>query len=213
MWIADFEECCTRPNQTSFTYPSLALPSPASRVRRREAQRHICTFVISEWIVFSMCFSWSVVGNLYCLCFCWQLSFNIVRLIKDQVDSETRDHCRIGFLCGNWPRKLSGLKFVFLDITDKFLIILFCILHLPVPFSCLCGLKCQFYKAEISSEWFLSHLNVPKGYVGKGYFDILDLSVLFSFIILVLYLAKTLLILPPKDLQKKKPSNRLACSQ
>lgn len=91
----------------------------------------------------------------------------------------------------------------FLDITDTFLIILFCILHLPVPFSCLCGLKCQFYKAEISPEWFLSHLNVPKGYVGKGYFDILELSVLFSFIILVLYLAKTLLIFPPKICKRK----------
>lgn len=48
--------------------------------------------------------------------------------------------------------KLSGLKLVFLDISDAFLILLFCILHLPVPFSRLCGLKCQFYKAEISHE-------------------------------------------------------------
>lgn len=100
-----------------------------------------------------MYFSWSVPGYYCCWCFCWRLSFIIVRLNKDQVDSETRAHCRIGFLCRNLAREIIGLRLVFPWYNWYILILLFCI-HLPVPFICLCGLKCQFYKAEVSHEWF-----------------------------------------------------------
>lgn len=50
-----------------------------------EAQRHISTFVISEWIVIfisSMCFFFSVVDYFYRQHFCKQLSFIIVGLKK-----------------------------------------------------------------------------------------------------------------------------------
>lgn len=112
MCNADFGERCARPNQTSLIPPSPALSPPAPHMTERETQRHISTFVMSEWILISrnsMCFSWSVVGYSYCLCFCWQLSFIIVGLNTDQVDSETREYCRIGFLCRKkkgavWPQ-------------------------------------------------------------------------------------------------------------
>lgn len=116
---ADSRERCTGPNNNSFIFPSLALPSPAPQreeKRRTETYQHFCHFRVNCIFSKSMCFSWSVVGYLYCLHFCWQLSFIIVRLNKDQVDPETREHCRTGFLCRNLQRKLSGL--VFLDITD-----------------------------------------------------------------------------------------------
>lgn len=49
----DSRERCTGPNNNSFIFPSLALPSPAPHVRRRDAQRLISTFATSEWIVSS----------------------------------------------------------------------------------------------------------------------------------------------------------------
>lgn len=108
MCNANFGEHCTpSPNQTSLIFFGL---SPNRLHGAWGEERHISTFVISEWIVVfsnSMCFSRSVVGYFYCLCFCWQLSFIILRLNKDQVDSETRDHCTVGFLCCTeeaiWP--------------------------------------------------------------------------------------------------------------
>lgn len=117
---ADSTERCAGPNNTSFIFPSRALASPAPHVRRErctETYQHFCHFGVNCIISKSMCFCWSVVGYFYCLCFCWQLTFIIVRLNKDQVDPETREHCRIGFLCRNPQREPSGL--VFLDLTNN----------------------------------------------------------------------------------------------
>lgn len=55
-----------------FIFPCLALPSLAPREEKREAQRHISTFVVSEWIVSSAsaCVSlgaWSVISTVFLL--------------------------------------------------------------------------------------------------------------------------------------------------
>lgn len=126
-----------------------------------------------------MCFGVPV-SYFYCLCFCWQLHFIIHRLNKDQVDSETREHCRIGFLWRNVLRKLSGLEVVFADVTDTFFYLL--ILYLFIIFQChsvvFVDLNANFIK-EKSLEWFNL---VSFKCTLKGYFDILKLSVLCSFI-------------------------------
>lgn len=120
------------------------------------------------------------VGYFYCLCFCWQLHFIILRLNKDQVDSETREHCRIGFLCRHLPRKLSGLKLVFADVTDTFLILLLCTYSSSSSaIQSSSWTSMPIYIKEKSLKWFNF---VSFKCTWKGYYDMLKFSVFFSFI-------------------------------
>lgn len=46
--------------------------------------------------------------------FCWQLMFVLISWNKDQVDSETREHCRIWFFHVIWPQNMF-----LIDISDN----------------------------------------------------------------------------------------------
>lgn len=109
-------------------------------------QLHVCLFGVWLGFYFS------------CPCFHRQLSFITVGLNEDQADSETREHCRIGFLCRNLTWRPSGIglalsRYSWLNIFNS--LMLFNVFSIIQCHSVLVGLKSQFSKAEMSYKGIL----------------------------------------------------------